>query len=74
MEITIGVQNQPRELLVESDQTVQEVTDAVTAALADGGVLTLVDHRGRTVLVPATAIGYVELGSETQRKVGFGTL
>lgn len=74
MEITIGVQNQTREIVVETDQTAAEVTAAVTKALEGGSVLELTDHRGRRVLVPTAAIGYVEIGSEEQRKVGFGSL
>lgn len=74
MDITIGVQNLPRELVIESEQTADEVTAAVSAALADKTVLQLVDTRGRRVVVPAAAIGYVEIGTETKGRVGFGAL
>ncbi|MGF0115976.1 DUF3107 domain-containing protein [Promicromonospora sp. Marseille-Q5078] len=74
MEITIGVQNLARELVVETDDTAEAVTTAVREAIADGGVLELTDARGRTLLVPTATIGYVELGAEEQRKVGFGAL
>jgi hypothetical protein len=30
--------------------------------------------RGRRVMIPAQSVGYVEIGSEEQRKVGFGSL
>lgn len=74
MEITIGVQNLPRELVIESDQTPEEVGEAVTAALAGKTALELLDTRGRRVIIPTASIGYVEIGSEEQRRVGFGTL
>jgi len=74
VEITIGVQNLPRELELESDQTPEEVADAVTAALAGAKALELLDTRGRRVIIPTASIGYVEIGSEEQRRVGFGTL
>jgi len=74
VEITIGVQNLARELVVETDDTAEAVTTAVREAIADGGVLELTDARGRTLLVPTATIGYVELGAEEQRKVGFGAL
>lgn len=74
MEITIGVQNLPRELVIESDQTPDEVAAAVTAAFAGNKALELLDSRGKRVIVPIASIGYVEIGSEEQRKVGFGTL
>ena len=74
VDITIGVQNLPRELVLESDQTPDEVATAVNAALAGESALELLDSRGRRVIIPTASIGYVEIGSEEQRKVGFGGL
>ncbi|AEG43611.1 DUF3107 domain-containing protein [Isoptericola variabilis] len=74
MEVTIGVQNLTRELVVETDQTSDEVAAAVKEALDGGTSFELTDSRGRRVIVPATAIGYVELGTGAQRPVGFGSL
>lgn len=74
MEITIGVQNVTRELVVETDQSSDEVAAAVKEALDGGTALELTDARGRRVIVPTTAIGYVELGTEASRPVGFGSL
>ena len=73
MEIKIGVQESARELSLESDQSPDEVTAAVQAALASGGLLSLTDDRGRTVLVPAAKLAYVEVGPATKGKVGFGS-
>lgn len=72
VEITIGVRNVAREITLESAQTADEVVAAVNAALATGGVLSLVDHRGRRVVVPVDSLGYLEIGQEEQRRVGFG--
>ena len=74
MEITIGVKNVAREITLESEQTADAVGELVASALASGGLLTLTDHRGRRVLVPAESLGFVELGQEEQRRVGFGAL
>lgn len=74
MDITIGVQQVNREILVESDQTPEEVSALVAEALSGKPVLELVDTRGRRVLVPSSSIGYVEIGVETRTRVGFGTL
>lgn len=74
MDITIGVQNLPRELVIESDQSADEVTAAVTKALGGEAVLELVDTRGRRVLVPSASIGYVEIGTESKGRVGFGAI
>jgi hypothetical protein len=73
VEITIGVQNLPREVTLDSDQTVEEVTKAVRSALA-GNALELTDQRGRRVIVPTAAIGYIEIGAETRGRVGFSSL
>lgn len=73
MEVKIGIQNTPREIVLESAQTPEEITKAVNAALADGGVLTLEDDKGRHVLVPADRIAYVEISHAATRRVGFGS-
>lgn len=75
MEVKIGVQYASRELVLESAQSADEVAAAVNEALrADIGVLTLVDERGRRVLVPADKLAYVEIAENEQRRVGFGAM
>ena len=75
MEVKIGVQYATRELVLESAQTAEEVSALVAEALrADLGVLTLVDERGRRVLVPADKLAYVEIAESEQRRVGFGAM
>ncbi len=72
MEVKIGVQNANRELVIDSDQSAEDVQQAVTAAMAsDTGTLTLVDTKGRTVVVPTDKLAYVEIGSPTTGQVGF---
>lgn len=75
MEVKIGVQYAARELVLESAQSPDEVAKAVAEALrADLGVLSLVDEKGRRVLVPADKLAYVEIAESEQRRVGFGAL
>ena len=76
MEVKIGVQHAPREIVFESKQSPEEVEKAVSAALAEGGsnMLNLSDEHGRRILVPAGRVAYVEIGEHTGRKVGFGTI
>lgn len=74
VEVTIGVQNLPRELVIETELTADAVAEAVSAALAGAPALDLLDSRGRRIIIPTGTIGYVEIGSEEQRKVGFGSL
>ncbi len=72
MEVKIGVQFAPRELVVESTQTADEVEKAVTKALAGStDVLTLVDEKGRRVMVPTDKLAYVEIAETEARRVGF---
>ncbi|MDH6141735.1 MULTISPECIES: DUF3107 domain-containing protein [Kitasatospora] len=75
MEVKIGVQNAPREIVIESTQTADEVENAVAKAL-DGTskLFSLTDEHGRRILVPADRLAYVEIGEQAIRKVGFGTI
>ena len=75
MEVKIGVQNVAREVVLESAQTAQEVSAAVSTALSAGtGVLDLLDEKGRRVIVPVDKIAYVEVGEPEARRVGFGAM
>ncbi len=72
MEVKIGVQNASRELVLDSEQSTDEVEKAVAAALGDEhGMLVLTDTKGRKVLVPSEKLAYVEIGSPTIGQVGF---
>ncbi|MDY0812130.1 DUF3107 domain-containing protein [Kitasatospora purpeofusca] len=75
MEVKIGVQNAPREIVIESSQTAEEIQNAIAKALEGTDKLfTLADEHGRRVIVPADRLAYVEIGEPAVRKVGFGTL
>ncbi|MFJ4919610.1 DUF3107 domain-containing protein [Streptomyces sp. NPDC088725] len=75
MEVKIGVQHAPREIVLESGQSAEDVERAVADALAGKAqLLSLKDEKGRKVLVPAERIAYVEIGEPTTRRVGFGAL
>ncbi|MEU3502611.1 DUF3107 domain-containing protein [Streptomyces hundungensis] len=75
MEVKIGVQHAPREIVLESGQSAEEVESAVADALAGKAqLLSLTDDKGRKVLVPADKIAYVEIGEPAVRRVGFGAL
>ena len=72
MEVKIGVQFAPRELVLESAQTPADVAAAVTEAMAnESGLLTLVDEKGRRVIVPVAKLAYVEIAESSSRPVGF---
>jgi Protein of unknown function (DUF3107) len=74
VEVKIGVRNVAREITLESAQSADEVAKAVDQALKDGTTLRLSDEKGRVIVVPATVLGYVEIGAPEGRKVGFGAI
>ena len=71
MEIKIGMRQTNREIVLESDQTRDDVTAAETKALGDGGAPTLDDEKGRRYLVSTDRVAYVEIGEPARRAVGF---
>jgi hypothetical protein len=72
VEVKIGVLHTPREIVVESTQTQDEVEAAVAAALKSvDGQLSLTDEKGRKVIVPANLVAYVEIAQADSRRVGF---
>ncbi|MGQ0774463.1 MAG: DUF3107 domain-containing protein [Pseudonocardiales bacterium] len=72
MEVKIGVADSPRELLVSSADSPDQVEALVTEALRNNqGLLTLVDEKGKRYVIPASRVAYVEIGPAAGRKVGF---
>lgn len=73
MEIRIGIRDVAREIVIETEETHEEVAVQVAEAMAGrDAVLSLTDSRGRRVLVPANALGYVDIGAPEKSRVGFG--
>jgi hypothetical protein len=75
VEVRIGVKGAPRELSIESAQTPEEIQALVDAALKDGAPsLSLVDEKGRRVIVATDKLAYVEIAEADARRVGFGAI
>ena len=72
VQVRITVANVNSDINFESSLSTADIQSAVNAALKSGEALTLEDIRGRVVLVPADKIGFVEIGEQTDRRVGFG--
>lgn len=72
MEVKVGIQMAPRELVVETAASADEIEQALASALVDGTLFVLKDDKGKTLLIPSAKIAYVELGNPEQRKIGFG--
>ncbi len=71
MEVKIGVQHSPRELVVDTDESGEAIEKLVADAVSGEGVLVLTDSKGRKVIVPAAKIAYVEIGGGVSGTVGF---
>ena len=71
MEVKIGIQHAPRELVVDTGETAEAVEKMVADAVGSEGVLALTDSKGRKVIVPASRIAYVEIGGTLAGQVGF---
>ncbi|MEE1620373.1 DUF3107 domain-containing protein [Zafaria sp. Z1313] len=71
MDVRIGIQNVAREVVIESSESADRVAEIVTKALHSGQELQLTDAKGRTVIIPTATIGFVEIGAEEPRRVGF---
>jgi Protein of unknown function (DUF3107) len=74
VEVKIGIQSIPRELVVETNASPVEVERSLAKALSDGGLFVLADDNDGKVMVPADKIGYVEFSGVEERRVGFGSL
>lgn len=73
-EVRIAIINVPGEVAFECPLTAAEIRETVSSALSSGSALVLSDIRGREIIVPADKIGFVEIGEQAERRVGFGTL
>jgi Protein of unknown function (DUF3107) len=77
VEVKIGIQSIPRELVVDTDATAEEVERDLAAALAAPGgktFLALTTQKGGRVIVPADKIAFMEFSTDQARRVGFGNI
>jgi len=76
MEVKIGIQSVPRELVVETDTPADEIESQLASVLsgADHSLFALAMSKGGKILVPADKIAYVEFGAPEARRVGFGNI
>lgn len=70
MDIRIGIKDTAREIAFDTDQSREEVERTVIDSL-EQSVLTLDDSKGRRYIVPSSQIAYIEIGTESTRKIGF---
>lgn len=72
MEVRIGIAQSPRELSFETNADLAELQTLVSDAITgDAAVVTFNDTKGKHYLVATKAIAYIELGTDSGRRVGF---
>lgn len=74
MEVELGVQNVARTITFTTDEPANQVRDTIDKALENNTPIVLSDNKDRRIIVPAGALAYAILGSETRHAVGFGAL
>lgn len=74
MEVRIGIQESPREVVFESAVEPGELADQISAAWAADELVTLEDTKGRRIIIPTGKIAYIELGAPSAGRVGFGVV
>lgn len=72
MEIKIGIKHVAREVVLESSESAADIARQVEDAIQKEQLLRLEDTKGNVTLVPGASLGYVEIGAETKRHIGFG--
>ncbi|HEU5033430.1 MAG TPA: DUF3107 domain-containing protein [Mycobacteriales bacterium] len=75
MEVRIGVKGAPRELVLDSNQSADDIQTAIDAALKnEAPTITLTDEKGRRIVVSTEKFAYVEIAETEGRRVGFGAI
>jgi hypothetical protein len=75
MEVRIGVKGAPRELVLDSAQSGDDIQKAVDTALKnESPTVTLTDDKGRRIIIATDKLAYIEVAESEGRKVGFGSI
>jgi hypothetical protein len=77
VEVKIGIQSIPRELVVDTDTPAEEIERALADALSGAGgqaVFAIDTPKGGRLLVPADKIAFIEFSPDQARRVGFGNI
>jgi hypothetical protein len=72
VEVKIGIQSVPREIVVETNSSYEEIQQLLAAAVTESAIFVITDEKGGKVMVPGDKIAYLELGSLEPRRIGFG--
>ncbi len=70
MEVTIGIAKTEREIIIDTDKTLEELTDLFQNTTAEN-ILVLDDTKGERFLIARNRISYVHIGKRRTKTVGF---
>ncbi|RAV33414.1 DUF3107 domain-containing protein [Corynebacterium heidelbergense] len=75
MQIKIGLVHNPRELLITSDKSQEEILPQLEQFLAaaedNNATTTLEDSKGSKFILSRPQVAYIEVGTSERRSVGF---
>lgn len=74
MEVRIGISDVAREVTLRTKMDADDIIEQLNKAVAGTTLFELTDEQGRRVVVPASKVAYLDLGSTDVRSVGFGAL
>lgn len=72
MDVEFGIQNVARPVNFTTSESEDTISKVIDDALASKEPIHITDDKGRHIIVPANALGYAIVGSETKHAVGFG--
>ena len=74
MEVRIGISEVAREVTLRTETSADDLVERLGTAVAENSLFEVMDAQGRRVVVPASKVAYLDLGSSDVRAVGFGAL
>ncbi len=74
MEVRIGISDVGREVTLRTKTSADDVVEQLHKAVTENSLFEIVDEQGRRVVVPASKVAYLDLGSSDVRAVGFGAV
>ena len=67
MEVRIGVQDSAREVIFETKSSADDITKEVENAVKNKTLLSLIDDKGRKILIPGDRLTFVEIGAPDRK-------
>ena len=74
MDVRIGISDVAREVTLKTRSEAGELIEQLKKAVAEDSLFEMADEQGRRVVVPASKVAYLDLGSSDVRAVGFGAV